>query len=363
MKFLCTVCVLIFCSSFVNSVPQQLSSVYFLKRAFPKIEFAEKTGLVLGEKRVHIRNVKYPYNASILEYNDGYLLAFRFDVPIPQEKRFHPDFKFTTKIGIVELDKNFEQTKNEFYPIDTGSDYSEDPRLFFLNDELYLFYNDVINPSSPGKDRIMYLAKLNTDFSVSYATCFDQFIKPIEKNWVPIVHSSPSGVERLLFGYSINPHKILGVIHPRSSELLHHVYPNTKRKYLLNHWVWGDPRGGTPAKNMGDHYLSFFHSFFTTQDKEIKYWYVMGAYTFEAEEPFNLISISRNPFIFSTLYSSKLDGSTADYCKRVAYPSGFVEGIYKDKEAFFVSIGENDCATKIIIVDKAKLYESLVEVN
>ena len=44
------------------------------------IPFGEETGVVLDVKNIEIRNVVAPYNATIVEHNDGYLLFFRYDM-------------------------------------------------------------------------------------------------------------------------------------------------------------------------------------------------------------------------------------------------------------------------------------------
>ncbi len=331
---------------------------YLFNKVFSRIEMADQTGLVLGEKKVAIRNVNYPYNASILEYKEGYLLAFRYDVPCrPKGKGI--DLPYTSHIGIAELDGNFEQTDNEYVPIDVGNDFVEDPRIFYLDGELYVIYNAGIPDFPPRKNRTMFLAKINQDdFSVEHVTCFDLHIKPIEKNWAPFVDDS-GDVEKLKLSYTILPHRIYSVEDPSLSNMSIVPFPEPVKKGSSKIWRWGDVRGGTPAKKMGDHYLGFFHSYFVGRETNVRHWYVMGAYTFSAAEPHDVISISNVPILYSTLYSTKPSGPTVDASKRVAYPNGFVEGKYEGKEVFFVSIGENDCTVKIIIIDQEKLYESL----
>jgi hypothetical protein len=50
-------------------------------------------------------------------------------------------------------------------------------------------------------------------------------------------------------------------------------------------WNYGELRGGTEAKLVGDEYLAFFHSQGTVHSRfSMTYW--MGAYTFSREPPF-----------------------------------------------------------------------------
>ena len=82
----------------------------------------------------------------------------------------------------------------------------------------------------------------------------------------------------------------------------------------------GELRGGTPPLD-GDQYLGFFHSYFRTEDFDIKIWYVMGAYAFEKDPPFRMIGISKEPIIFTSLYDSRTKSAIVDPIKRVAYPA------------------------------------------
>ena len=115
--------------------------------------------------------------------------------------------------------------------------------------------------------------------------------------------------------------------------------------YDLSHWIWGEPRGGTPPIEFEDEYLSFFHSSF----KRNGIWlYVMGAYTFEKKHPFNITSFSRYPIIFKELYSAPLI-NTADKNKRVIYPSGAF--LSENKQDLVVFCGENDSAIRVMKID------------
>ena len=334
-----------------------------LSKFFKKVEFADTTTLLLGVKEVNIRGVVNPYNPSIIKSGDNnYLMAFRYDIPIENRTKEMP--LFTTKLGVVELDDNFEQTEKDHVIIYTGSQYSEDPRLFVFKGDYYLIYNDRITPVGMKEYRTMHLAQIDREtFQPKWIKNLDQQIKPVEKNWVPIVHKDELGEEKFFLGYSINPHKILGMDQMKEfTELHHYIFANSPSFYDISWWKWGEPRGGTPPQKVNDEYLAFFHSFFKDLKNDIKYWYVMGAYTFEAKEPFRLTSLSKTPFLFTNIYSTPVTSKTVDPIKRVIYPSGYVQGVYKGRDVFFVSVGENDCAVKILIIDKEKLLKTLKKV-
>ncbi|MBI5346851.1 MAG: hypothetical protein HZB76_06910 [Chlamydiae bacterium] len=306
-------------------------SLYFFSTPWKlrKLPKADKEGLVLNVKKIEIEGVKHPLNSSIIEYGNDYLLVFRIQN------------KAEDSTAIVLLDNNFKQ-KKPYVKIDLKSKTAQDARIFKFNNGYYLTYNDPLFV----KDylyRAMHLASLNENFEVNFTTCLDLNIKPVEKNWVPFVDE-----DKLLLAYSLMPHKIMELQDLKTNSLKHYVYPNNPC-FTRFHWEFGAPRGGTPAKLVDGEYLAFFHSCFKGINKA---WYVMGAYTFQAKPPFKITRVSKYPIILSNITST-----------RITYPAGFVLGKEKDKEVIFVSYGENDTCSKIMTIDKAKLFESLKKVD
>jgi hypothetical protein len=120
---------------------------------------------------------------------------------------------------------------------------------------------------------------------------------------------------------------------------------------------WGGPKGGTPARRVGDQYLAFFHSNFN--DLNDINWYVMGAYTFEAKPPFRLTGISYYPILFEGMFDSP-PMVKANPRLRALYPSGFVvEKLEDGRELIHVSCGENDSTLQIVTIDKDALFKTL----
>ena len=327
------------------------------KKIFREVEFVDDCGLLLDSKVLSIPGILYAYNASIVRYKNRILLGFRYDIKYKLPVAEPP---FSSHIGIVELDDNFQVVPNTFYEIKTGSEHSEDPRLFVYKDALFITYNDFVPDFS--KHKTLFLAELNRNFNIEYSTCLDLRMKPVEKNWSPFVYVD-MGDENLFFEYSINPHRIYRLTETKCPDLQYQISNEDLFPYGISWWKWGEPRGGTPPIDRGDHYLSFFHSYFRTDDCPIRVWYVMGAYTFEKNPPFKITRMSTAPIIFRNLYDTKIISSIVDTTKRVAYPSGIIEGKYQDRDVFFLSIGENDSAIKILTLDKHKLYESLRDVE
>ena len=318
------------------------------------LPFGEDSGLILGVKDIVVRNVIAPYNATMIEDGEGYLLFFRYDLI---QKKLPGNF--VTYVGCAKLDSNFQQTAEEFRKIDTGSDFSEDPRVLTVGNSLYLVYNDV-HPTNH-TCRTMRIGKFNLNESkLEFVTDLDLQIKPVEKNWVPFEYVE-NGVPQFYLEYSLNPHKILKVEDPRVSAITHLIFPN----FSLCHkffWpsAWGEyVKGGSPAKKIGNAYLGFFHTFFVDEYKTA--WYTMGAYTFEENPPFRINAVSHYPILYKGIYNSP-PINTADPTKRVVFPGGFVEREIDGKKVIHLVCGENDCSIKVITFDKNLLLESMKKI-
>ncbi len=324
-------------------VPAQLRSV----------PWAENAGIVLETRTVNIRNVLAAYNASIVNHNSGYLLFFRQDV----FNRTREPCPFYSYLGVVELDRNFEQTTKEYTRIDTNSDYSEDPRAFKIADQLYLSYNDVRQHTH--HSRSIRVARLNLeDYSLDFSTNLDLNQQRLEKNWTPFEYVGEDGKPHLYIEYHLSPHKLLELPEPDKPLVNSLNFPDHPSLPMLP-WkdtIWGLPRGGAAPQRIGDEYLGFFHSSF--KDEEGISWYLMGAYTFEAKAPFALTGISHYPILFKGIYDSP-PLNTANPNLRCIFPAGFAFENRDGKELIHVSCGENDSNIKILTMDKEALLKSL----
>lgn len=136
-----------------------------------------------------------------------------------------------------------------------------------------------------------------------------------EKNWcfVQCAHVPWQMV------YSINPHVLISS--SRSWE-------NPK---LDLKWEFGEPRGGTPAVDIGDHFLSFFHSSIPWAPKKNRYY--MGCYAFRKEDPYQVTHISSKPILI---------GSEEDFRSLSSPPVVFPNGCLYDGKKFLITMGIND---------------------
>ena len=123
---------------------------------------------------------------------------------------------------------------------------------------------------------------------------------------------------------------------------------------------WGTPRGGTPAQEIDGQYLSFFHSSF--EDLKGIIWYVMGAYTFSKNQPFQIERISPHPILFKKAYT-QIHHKDANPRIRSLYPTGFIQTSKNSKNTLFVSCGENDSSIKILELDQNSLLNSLENIS
>jgi predicted GH43/DUF377 family glycosyl hydrolase len=338
---------------------RNLSTPYYLNKIpapqrFAFIPYGEDIGLVVGVKNINIRNVIAPYNASLIQSTStsGYDLFFRYDVISSKPKYCD----FYSRIGVVHLNDQFEQGDEEFKRIDVQTEYAEDPRAFFINDQLYIFYNVLNNKNI--KNRSMYVANLDKkSFKVNYSTMLDMNLQWIEKNWSPFEYVGIDQRPELLIEYQISPRKLLNLSDPCIGELKSLTLPKEISYFPLD-WSkkWGEARGGTPAQKIGDVYLGFFHSSFKESDESI--WYVMGAYTFEAQPPFRITGVSNYPILFRGIFDTP-HINTASLDKRVIFPAGFILEKREGRELIHLACGENDSSIKIITLDKEKLLKSM----
>ena len=124
--------------------------------------------------------------------------------------------------------------------------------------------------------------------------------------------------------------------------------------------MWGPLRGGTQAQLVDGQYLGFFHSYFIDSRKVA--WYLMGAYTFEAEPPFRITGISPYPILFDGIYETE-PKNTSCLDKYIIYPAGFVTEERDGKKVIQVTCGENDSAIKVVSFDQEQLLKSLKKIH
>lgn len=300
---------------------------------------------LVEERQIEIPGYKSAYNPSILPYEDGYLLSFRYVSRCPQKffGNFRPDVSF---IGVVQLHRDFRVKKDTVQILKVVSHSAEvslsaeDARLVSFGKRIFLFFNDY-PPLHQHGGNAMYFAELVEDkmggFFLEKGKLLDYaFANPIEKNWSPFVQEG-----RLYAIYGDSPRVILEI-----DEETGYCREVSRRFEETSWWDFGEVRGGSPAYLVEGQFLTFFHSSFRYAQKRI---YTMGAYTFSAEAPFPILAVTTQPL-----------GSLADYLesnsgKRVVFPGGMVvQGPY-----IHVAWGRGDQEVWITSFDKEALLSSL----
>ncbi len=308
---------------------------------------------VIVNQSIRIPLDEFPnaHNPSLIRVDEGLLLIFRY---LPDNAKLH-----ISRIGTMMLDEDLNRISApqllDTRLIGLSPSQSEDSRIFVVKGELYLIFTDNLDVTRPStaQRRDMYLCKLHYvdgDFfaglpvrlyhETEYHRCKWQ------KNWVGFDWHG-----ELMLIYAPHPHEIL---YPdlRTGECLS-IY-KTQPKVQ---WEWGTLRGGTAPIMVDGEYLAFFHSAIVTTSiasKGKKMWhYYMGAYTFAAEPPFAITSMSPMPIAGEGYYTQ------SNYEKRVVFPGGVVDC----GDHLLVAFGKDDREVWISKINKASLKASMVPVS
>lgn len=318
-----------------------------------KVSNSRPSTIVIATKRIYLPTFPGAYNPSLLQTATGYLLTFRY---LPNRS----NYPWLSHIGIVRLDQSFEPTSpaqliDTRYINDITPSQSEDARIFSYKGKIYLIYNDNMDLTFPSlwDRRDMYVAELIDTGDQFYA------FEPVklmykkkyanilwQKNWSPFEWK-----DTLLLSYSVYPHEVLST-NPETGVCKQFC----ETQYPID-WIYGTPRGGTPAQLVDGEYLAFFHSSSYTSspcsDNRELWHYYMGAYAFSAEPPFEMTKFS----------SSIIDGpgfyTYSSYEKRVIYPGGFVV----DRSNLYLAYGKDDSEIWIATINIEALKESMVDVQ
>lgn len=312
--------------------------------------FSESQDLVLSTKRIAFDGYRGAFNPSIAEYGDGYVMTFRY---LPEASSL-----FLSYIGIVLLDDEFKpkgspQLLLTRHRNSQTQSQSEDARLFYYRNRLFVIYNDnleINNPSTYDR-RDMFIAEVFLEEDYFYLSsplklfCREKEGQLWQKNWMPFEKNG-----HLYLSYSLNPHEVL-YLNFTSGE----CFPCYSSSALIP-WNYGSLRGSSAPTLEDEEFFAFFHSGIPLASQAsygYEAWhYVMGAYTYSKEPPYKLTKVSEKPIIHETFYEP------SNHWKKVIFPGGHVVKGSK----VYVAYGKNDCEMWIAEIDKEKLLESLTPV-
>ena len=278
------------------------------------------------------------YNCSLLKYRDRILLAYSQACGSPPVAR----------VCLCLLDNQFQPLPGTHRVLtpkirDLPLNRINDPRLFSCGGIVYCNYTAVFtdkacNGLTTGNGLTTldpYTLLPLSDCLVGWKGC-----RKKEKNWEFFDFHG-----QMYCVYSITPHVVLRV----GADGVCHLAGSSESEI---HWKWGEMRGGTPPILVGDRYYSFFHSSF--QDGALLR-YVMGCYSFEANPPFKVLSVSREPLLWPGIDDRP---STCHPQLAVVYPCGS----WLSGNNWLVSYGYHDSFCRIIGLDHDRILNGMAEV-
>lgn len=308
---------------------------------------------VLESKEIKFEAYPTAFNPTIARWKGSLLLSFRIR---------HPVTGSTDQIGMVWLNEDFvpqgEPVVLEVPPYpSTLPSKQQDPRLIPVGEDLYMVYNNVIKGEIRKEVRRILIAKVHFDNGKFYTDPPEMILsfegekeQRCEKNWTPFVYDG-----ELYLIYSLTPHRILRYL-PGTGSC--ETFSTTSSQIS---WPWGALRGGTQAYLIDGKYMSFFHSSIDmatvhSKGKNIQH-YLIGAYTFSSEPPFEITSVSPEPIVGKGFYSGPEYKTWKPL--RVVFADGYV---YDDKYIWVV-YGKQDFEMWIAKIDKKLLFDSLIPVS
>lgn len=289
-------------------------------------------------------------NITLIENNNEYLLAMHKDIDLYEDKKYHTELEF------ISFDNKWQvvnqQTLNisEYYQPQEKASAPQDPRLFRVNDNLYMIYNE---KTQGDKNRRMFLAKLTQNKNqlvVDKAAPLNYQQQLTQKNWTPFVYDN-----EIYFIYSVQPYIVLK-LDQKTSQLSEVTNQNTDKIK----WPYGLIRGGTPAiyvKEL-DAYLTFFHSSLPYKKNEPKWperrsapWriYYVGVLVFDSKPPFAIRAYTEVPITYKDAYAD----STPKH--QIIFPMGLIE---RDKD-YLISAGIQNGSADLFTIDKVVLKNAL----
>lgn len=276
-------------------------------------------------------------NCSFINYKGKNILCYRME---------SEPFCTVMKLGICELDENFEPIQSTNKVLNLHSDlqgfakgfHVEDPRLFVYNDKLFLSYTDGYQ---------MLQASINHEtFEATDSFYLD---KPqgagTEKNWTFFEHEN-----KLYCLYDIPSMTIFEMDGSKHKQVYKTEYENK--------WNFGTIRGGTSPVKVGQNYLTFFHSSIDMHSKGVHgRQYYMGAMLFEGKPPFAPIAISKRPIIAGEYITESLKRLSNKIF--VVFPAGVI----RKKDCWSVSFGYNDLQCRYIDIPDDYLSKCFLKIE
>lgn len=298
------------------------------QRNLPQI--SEQTDWETGTFDLPINRNLCHFNCSITRDGDGTLWLF-----VRQWRRRSP-VDWTSKVLMCRLNKALDVVASQELALtDDPFVQYEDPRAVWHDGK---FYVSMAVWSQTGKYAARQIVveldqngKVVGDWQTPYGFNDPDAITPevggSEKNWVWFRYA-----DQWLCVYQFSPHTVVA-----ADGWNVEVSPSPKN------WPYGEIRGGTPPVQVGDEYLTFFHSSLPWKKRQKRYY--MGAYCFEAKPPFRVTRITDQPLLSGSEHDTRIVGGPL-----CVFPGGalfendqwMVVGGLNDEACFWIKIPRNE---------------------
>lgn len=325
----------------------------------PKIVFDNKKFLY---KYVYNGEIQIPtlfFNGSIIEdinNKDNYIFVYRTDLNYKKSR-----YCVIINLHICRLDKNFERLcKPRVLNVKTyinkskdillkqlklaDGNHAEDPRLFYLNNDLHICYGDGYH---------MYQGKINLEhLNIIESDILEHpFETQVEKNWTPIIKNNI-----IHYIYSYSPHLIIFKMYKDNPYKIDKIFNRNHNNNDIKEWElnYGKIRGGTPFIYLEDkkQYISIFHSSKTLlQNLRYSKIYFSGIIILNKE--FNILQLSKKPLYIPSIINPLIPRLNNRIV--VIFPSG----LFLKDDILYITAGENDYNNIILTINIDKLNNFL----
>lgn len=273
------------------------------------------------------------YNPSIIRFRGKLIMTYRFH-----------ETTLKTKLGIAELDDDFNVTSKEVLNLDEDETLSlEDCRLFIWKGELWSNFVVSTWPNFPSSQ--MKIAKLYKPDHWRFSDK-EQYWLPDrqtnEKNHVPIVHDD---VFNIIYRSNQPQEGSLADL----SQIIYSPFEKREMKTPALRWAYGEVRGGTVPLPYDGKLISFFHSSLDNEMPPLARRYYLGSVLRKAEPPFQILTISKRPILRGSEIGG--DPSRFHFKPKVVIPYGAIE----HEGGWLVSCGQNDSASVLVKIQPKDL--------
>lgn len=273
-----------------------------------------------------INKYRYVFNPSFIIHNDiNYLLLRVFS----DEKKKIESYLYCFNNNEIIDNKNL----SEYFNNSEGINYVADPKVFLLNDEVWVTFNTGYVDS--GNNHLCLLCLSNNEISKFYFCEFGERNR-IEKNWAFYKEDN-----KLRVIYSLDPFTLLELKSKEAGQMVFEVlYKDEKQRYK-------DYTIGTPLSKSCSDYHFIAHKKFYFNGKRL---YLGKPFAFS---PLDRKVKAKRKYLFHSYKS--LFGSKHKFNKNLISCTYF-SGIYQENDNTILSYGINDTSWNIAKITNKKLW-------